>query len=335
MREPRFITAKENKVYEAKCYIWIAVGWFLLTVVISVIKDGGFNALKEMLIIGGAGAALFLGVGAVTWIQGALAQRERKKIMENGEVVTGVVEDVELDMVWAGRWRKVPRYRVIVSYQQNGQETWSSPQYCVQPYDYVGLQKECKMYVWEEKCCLAEVPKRKEPELKKLMGKYAFLIEEKSSLDVSKTKQKYLSKEKRGIITRNAKAKDLNRRYQLEDFCKLDGESLDEAKLEWSSFSLKETDCFLCFHSRILRQAKPIGHFEVFLEVRFISHRVCSFSVRYAIEQDLDALLKELNFQYTEKDYDFLKSHIRSRMEESAKKHFGRIPVTEVLVELL
>lgn len=336
MKEPRFITAKENKVYEARYYVWMAIGLFVLTEIIYVIQ-GGLGSLKDGAIIGGAGAVLFLGIGAVTWIQGTLAQRERRKIMENGRIVTGVVTDVEIDTVSAGRGRKDSRYRVIVNYQRDGQEkTWSSPQYKVFPYDYVGLQKECKMYVWGEKCCLAEVPKRKKPTLDELMGEYAFLIPEETELKIREAKHSVFKKEKKeGEIITSAKVKDLDIRYKIEDLNGLDKVALQVARDEWSQLSMVETDAFLKFRSRLIRQAKPIGHFEVFLEVRFISHRICSFSTRYAIEQDFDALVKELNFQYTEKDYDFLKSHIQSRMEESAKKHFGRIPVTEVLVELL
>lgn len=340
MKEPRFITAKEEKVYDAVYYIWFAAGWFLLTVIVSVIQDGGFKALKEMLIIGGAGAVLFLGMGAVTWIQGKVAQNERKQIIKNGQAVTGIVTDVASEMVWAGKGRKTPRHRVVVKYQtKNGQEKiWYSPLYRMYPYDYVRLQHECKMYVWGEKCCLAEVPKREQPSLDGMLGKYAFLMSESQKVNDSESVNLYSKKsinEKRQVIKRDVRAKALNRKYRLEDFGGLDETSLEEAKKEWSNLSLKETDQFLCFHSRILRQAKPIGHFEVFLEVRFISKRICDFSKRFAIEQDFEALIKELNFQYTEKDYEFIKSHIQSRMEESAKKHFGRIPVTEVVVELL
>ena len=53
------------------------------------------------------------------------------------------------------------------------------------------------------------------------------------------------------------------------------------------------------------------------------------------MEQDFDECIKELNFRYSETDYEFLKEQIQTRMEASAKEHFGRIPVTEVLVELL
>lgn len=62
---------------------------------------------------------------------------------------------------------------------------------------------------------------------------------------------------------------------------------------------------------------------------------ICSFSTRYAIEQDFNALIRELEFQHVEDDYEFLKTNIRTRMEASAKEHFGRIPVTEVVVELM
>lgn len=338
MKEPRFITAKEEKVNDAVYYIWFAAGWFLLTVIVSVIQDGGFNALKEMLIIGGAGAVLFLGIGAVTWIQGKVAQNERKQIIKNGQTTTGIVTDVEIEMVWAGRGRKTPRHRVVVKYQtKNGQEKiWHSPLYRMYPYDYVRLQHECKMYVWGEKCCLAEVPKREQPSLEELMGEYAFLISEETKSGTAEAKHCVFKKgKKEGEIITGAKVKDLDIRYRIESFKGLDKNSFLVARDEWRQLSTIETDGFLRFASKCIRQAKTIGDFEVFLEVRFISKRICDFSTRCAIERDFDALVKELNFQYTEKDYEFLKSHIQSRMEESAKKHFGRIPVTEVVVELL
>lgn len=335
MKEPRFITAKEEKVNDAVYYIWIAVSWFLLTIIVSVIQEGGFKTLREMLIIGGAGAVFFLGIGAVTWIQGTLAQRERRKILENGDSVIGVVTDVEQDMVWAGRWRKVPRYRVIVNYQRNGQEkTWSSPQYSVQPYDYVGLQKECKLYVWGEKCCLAEVPKRKQQTLGELMGEYAFLIP-KENKEAKEKHSVFKKGKKEGEIITSAKVKDLDIRYRLEEFKDLDEVCLDVAKDEWWQLVGVETDAFLKFQPKILRLASPIGSFTVYMEVRFISKKMCDLKIRRAIEREYDVCIHELNFKYLKADYDFLKSHIQARMEESAKKHFGRIPVTEVLVELL
>lgn len=338
MKEPRFITAKEEKVNDAVYYIWFAAGWFLLTVIVSVIQDGGFKALKEMLIIGGGGAVLFLGMGAVTWIHGMMAQNERKQIIKNGQAVTGIVTDVEIEMVWAGSGRKTPMHRAVVKYQtKTGQDKiWHSPLYRVYPYDYVRLQHECKMYVWGEKCCLAEVPKREQPSLDEMMGEYAFLIPKEIQSETAKEKHCVFKKGKKdGEIITSAKVKDLDIRYRLEKFKSLDKKSLEEAEDEWYQTDTLCTDGFLRYIPKFIREAKPIGHFCVYLEVRFISNRICDFSTRYAIEREFDALIKELNFQYTEKDYEFLKSYIRSQMESSAQKHFGRITVTEVVVELL
>ena len=106
---------------------------------------------------------------------------------------------------------------------------------------------------------------------------------------------------------RAIRSRDIERKYKPEDFKKLDKESLEEAKKEWSVLSLKETDQFLCFHSRILRQAKPIGHFEVFLEVRFCSKRICDISIRCEMEEKFNECIDKLNFQYLPTDYEYLK----------------------------
>ena len=52
---------------------------------------------------------------------------------------------------------------------------------------------------------------------------------------------------------RAIRSRDIERKYKPEDFKKLDKESLEEVKKEWSVLSLKETDQFLCFHSRIYK----------------------------------------------------------------------------------
>ena len=345
MKDLSFITAREEKLKDAFFYLWFAIGWMLLTVIVAVIMAGGLKACisgsAEVFVIGGGGAGLCLLAGAVTWLQGKLALRERRQIVVNGCTVTGIVTDVESEIVWTGRGRKTQRYRVVVDYHLSHGEkkTWRSPRYKLNPYDYVGVQQECKLYVWGEKCCLADVPPRQKPTLEKIMGKYAFLArpmsEAASSGEAPSGIEIKREKSKRDPLLRQVCAKDLARKYRIEDFKTLDKESLEKAKTEWSGLSLKETDRFLCFRTRILRQAKPIGHFEVFLEVRFISKRICSFSTRYAMEQDFDECIKELNFRYSETDYEFLKEQIQTRMEALAKEHFGRIPVTEVLVELL
>lgn len=181
-----------------------------------------------------------------------------------------------------------------------------------------------------------EVSKKKQSTLDELMGEYAFLIPEEVRSGVSNTKRSVFKKGKtEGEIIMYAKVKDLDIRYRLEEFKSLDKAFLEEARDEWWQTALLRTDEFLRFIPECLRQATPIGHYFVYLEVRFISKRICSFSTRYAIEMDFKELIQKLNFQYVEGDYDFLKSHIQARMEESAKKHFGRIQVTEVVVELM
>lgn len=342
MKEERFVTAKEEKTRTAKYVLWFAIAWIIICIISALLE---FDGLKEdisermvLLVLGAGGLLLVLAFGAFFWFQGKAAQRERKKIMENGRVVTGIVTGVDSELTGRRNGAKFTNYYVNVTYQTAGnvEKHWKSPVYSVNPYDYVGLQKECKLYVWGEKCCLAEVQKRKQPAVDELMEKYAFLIPKDGQEGAVKEKHcVFIKGKKDDEIISYAKVKDLDIRYRLESFKDLDEAALDVAKDEWSQTSTLRTDGFLRFITEILRQAKPIGHFEVFLEVRFISKRICDFSTRYAIEQDFDALIKELNFQYTEKDYEFLKSHIQSRMEESAKKHFGRIPVTEVVVELL
>ena len=342
MKEERFITAKEEKNEMVKYCLWFAGAWLIICGISALLAlDGMKKEVSEqmaLLVFGGGGFLLIFVFGAYFWLQGKGAQRERRKIMENGRVVTGIVTGVDSEITGRRNGAKFMNYYVNVTYQTSGnvEKQWKSPAYSVNPYDYVGLQKECKMYAWGEKCCLAEVPKRKQPVAEALMGKYAFLLQgEETEGAVKETHCVFRKGKKEGEIIPYAKVKDLDIKYRLEEFKNLDEVSLNVAKDEWSQTAILRTDGFLRFGTGILRQAKPIGHFEVLLEVRFISSRVCDFSVRYSIEQDFDALVKELNFQYTEKDYDFLKSHIRSRMEESAKKHFGKIPVTEVVVELL
>ena len=337
MKEPRFITAKEEKVNDAVYYIWFAAGWFLLTVIVSVIQDGGFKALKEMLIIGGVGAVLFLGIGAVTWIQGKMAQHEREQIMENGQAVTGIVTEVKSEIIWAGRWRKTQRYRVIICYQdkEGRKTTWYSPQYYMNPYDYGGLQQECRLYAWGDKGCLADVPKRKQVSLKEQMGMYSFLCQETEDVFEKNECRNVKDQETDEIIITRALAKNMERKYRIEEFRYMDTETLQEAKDEWWGMVGIETDAFLRLQPEILRLATPIGSFTVFVEVRFISKKICPLKVRRSIERELDSCIREYNFQYLKSDYEFLKSHIQSRMEESARKHFGRIPVTEVVLELL
>ena len=179
MKEEKFITVKEEKTELAKYVWWLAAGWTIVWGIAAVIDlDGLLEDKMEqgaLLLFGGGGLLIILIFGAVIWLQGRVAQRERRMIMENGRVVTGIVTGVEHGM--RGNSKFVNSY-VNVTYQNvDGEEkTWRSPAYSVEPYDYVGLQKECKMYTWGEKCCLAEVPKRKQPELDELMGDYAFLI---------------------------------------------------------------------------------------------------------------------------------------------------------------
>lgn len=337
MKEERFITAKEERSEMAK-YIWWFIGVWVVIWGIAALVD--FEDLLEdktgqmaLLLYGGGGVLLFMGWMAWLWIEGKAAQRERKQIMENGRMVVGIVTGVENI---GQKGSQFVKSCVKVKYQSvDGLEkTWKSPPYSVNPYDYVGLQKECKMYVWGEKCCLADVPKRKQPTPDELMGEYAFLIPKEEEGGTEKHCV-FKKGKKEGEIITSAKVKDLDMKYRIEMFHGLDKKSLEEAENEWHQLVGVETDAFLRFRPRMLELMRRYSMTFVYLEVRFISKRICSFSTRYAIEQDFDALIKELNFQYTEDDYEFLKSHIQSRMEESAKRHFGRIPVTEVLVELL
>lgn len=217
MKEERFITAREEKAVMAKYIWWFVVAWVVICGVAALLELDGLRENKSeqmvLLVFGGGGLLLLLAVGACLWIQGKAAQRERKQIMENGRAVTGIVTGVDSEPAGRKNGAKFANSYVNVVYltTEGEEKTWRSQAYSVNPYDYVGLQKECKLYVWGEKCCLAEVPKRKQPAPDEMMGKYAFLMTEEVQPEAKKNKHCVFKKGKQeGEIIMYAKVEDLD-----------------------------------------------------------------------------------------------------------------------------
>ncbi len=341
-QDERFITVKEERVYLAKYFLWFLVVWLVIVAISALLNLDALkeeNGVRNIVVIAGGGCVLLLLVAGWLWFTGKSKQKEREAIMANGRKVTGIVKGVQTEMTGGILGAKIQYHRVVVQYTAvNGEEkTWVSPRYRVEPYNYVGLQKECTLYLWGEKGCLEDVLPRKKESLEEQLGKYAFLAPKESDSATKKAASNEKGKKKTTEFEfmEPRKTKDIHLKYRIEEFKQLDKAALEEAKDEWNDYAYRETDSFLRFRPELMSLAKPIGHYFVYLEVRFISKRICSFSVRYNIEQDFDACIKELNYQYLETDYEFLKEHIRTCMEASAQKHFGMKPVTEVLVELL
>lgn len=161
MEKDLFLTEKEERRKEAG-------GWFLLVVLallgamaIETFKRGWEIWLqggwKIILVIIITCFPVFIIYPIFLWISGKRARKERKRITENGHLVYGRI--VKISEEWVSRPRYAEKmYRLEVVYDDGkGKQKWVSPRYKKNPREYVDTQKEYKLYILGEKCCLEAV----------------------------------------------------------------------------------------------------------------------------------------------------------------------------------
>lgn len=161
MKKNLFLTEKEERTKEA-------LGWFILVVLalLGTIVVATFERGLAIWLHGGWGIIIvmiltcfpvFLAYPLFLWFSGKRARKERKRITENGHFVYGRI--VKITEEWVRRPRYAEKmYRLEVVYDDGkGKQKWGSPRYKKNPREYVDTQKEYKLYILGEKCCLEAV----------------------------------------------------------------------------------------------------------------------------------------------------------------------------------
>lgn len=160
-----FLTEKEERTKKAR-------NWFLLVVLsllgstavvtfergLEIWQHGGWVAIMVVTVIC---LPFFCAYPLFLWISGKRARKERKRITESGHFVYGKV--VRITEEWARRPRYVEKmYRLEVEYDDGtAKKKWTSPRYKKNPRDYIDTEKEYKLYILGEKCCLEAVEAKK------------------------------------------------------------------------------------------------------------------------------------------------------------------------------
>lgn len=160
MEKDLFLTEKEERTKETGGELLLVTLTILITLVAVTVSRGweiwhqygGVIVLVVLIFL-----PIMLMYPLFLLISGKRARKERKRITENGHFVEGRV--VRVNEEWVRRPRYAEKmYCLEVEYDDgNGKKKWISPRYKKNPADYIDTQKEYKLYILGEKCCLEAV----------------------------------------------------------------------------------------------------------------------------------------------------------------------------------
>ena len=322
MKTLRLITAQEERKNIGYVFLIIALAAYALNAVLAVMELGSFQeylAHAGKYVLNAVIGHVFLVIGSIQFVQGILAGRKRKKAMENGTQVNGTVTAITAEGA-----KSVLRYRVEVSYDLgNGEKRGVSQPYLRRPHEYLAVSEMCPVYVWKSEIYIKDIPRKSNEELET----FCYTGEETTN---------YLDRwVARGGVMRPKNADGIEPRYPLEDWKSLDATNLQEAKKEWNGMIEVDTGRFVRLMRGVLLLGDDEIYGEVYVEIRYQAKKALSRYIVVAMESGLVEILSKLKYQYRKSDYEFLKTKIWTEMEQAAKKEFGKIPVTEVVVELL
>ena len=160
MEKDLFLTKKEERTKEAGGGLLLVILTILITLVAVTASRGweiwhqygGVIVLVVLIFL-----PIMLMYPLFLLISGKRARKERKQIMENGRVVYGRIVKVNEEWVCRPRYSE-KMYRLEVEYDDGvDKKKWTSPRYKKNPRDYIDIEREYKLYILGEKCCLEAV----------------------------------------------------------------------------------------------------------------------------------------------------------------------------------